>query len=98
MRLLINRDEPRRIDRRVALCRRQARMAQKLLNRAEIAAGGQEMRGEAVAERMRRGGLGETEQRPQRLHPRLYDSWMKQSAARAAEEGVTGREREGAGF
>src|SRR5262245_47808258 len=49
--------EPAQIDVRVALRRRQARVAEHLLDGAQVGAAAEEVRGEGVAERVR-GGLG----------------------------------------
>ena len=51
---IVDGEEPCRIDRGVALRRRQAGMAEQFLDGAQIAAPGQQVRRETVTQRMRR--------------------------------------------
>src|SRR5260370_18912566 len=92
MRLVVDRDELRGVDRGVALRRRQAGMAQQLLDRAQIAAAGEQMRGEAVAQRVRRGALGQADIGAQFLQPRLHDARMERTAARTDEQRILRRQ------
>src|SRR5260370_42606861 len=70
---IVNSEEAFRLDRRVALCRRQARVTQQLLNRAQIAAGTKEMGCKAVPQGVRGGRFGEAEKTAQRDHLALHD-------------------------
>src|SRR5690606_37841903 len=54
-------EQRRRIDLGVDLRRSQARVAEQFLQAAQIGAGAEEVRGEAVTERMRRCGSGKAE-------------------------------------
>src|SRR5207249_4929277 len=81
MRRVIDREEAFGLDRSVALCRRQAGMAQEFLNGAQIAAASEEMGGETVAQRVRGRGFGQTEKTAQRRHLPLHDPGVERPAA-----------------
>src|SRR5262245_48500553 len=81
------------IDVGVALCGRKAGVPQELLDGAKVAAGAQEVRGEGVAERMRRYAVGEPQLMAQLAYALLHDGGIEWPAARAQEEGVAGAER-----
>ena len=86
MGLLIDGQQSGGIHLGVALGGRERGMAQQLLDRAQIAAAGQEMGGEAVAQRMRRGRHRQPEQQAQALQAVLHDARMQRPAARAQEQ------------
>lgn len=94
----VDRQESRRIDPGVDLGGRQAAVAQKLLDRAQVRPVAQEMAREAVPERVRRGGLGQAEGEPQTAHRGLHDPLAQGTAAGPSEERCFGRQREGAGL
>src|SRR5690242_18312269 len=97
MRLLVNGDEALRIDGGVALRRRQAGMAQQLLDGAEVAAARQQMRGETVPERVRRRRIRQAQRDAQLLHLLLYEARVERAAAGADEERLAGRKAPGTG-
>ena len=61
MRLLVSAQEPLVIDFGIALRRGEIGVAEEFLNRAQIAAAGQQMRGETMTEGMRGGGVRQAE-------------------------------------
>ena len=61
-------------------------MAEQLLDRPQIAAASEQVRGETVAQRMRRGGLWQAKRAAQSLHLRLNSSRPQRAAAHAAKE------------
>mmetsp|Transcript_332 Transcript_332/g.927 ORF Transcript_332/g.927 Transcript_332/m.927 type:complete len:341 (-) Transcript_332:1705-2727(-) len=67
------------IHRRIGLGRRQRRVPQQLLNRPQIAASVQQMRGEAVAHCMWCGAGGQAQ-----LHPRLCHGFLDRTGAKCA--------------
>ena len=85
------------IDRGVALGGRERGVSQELLDGAEIAAIGQEVGGEAVAQRVRRRRLRQPQQGAQRAQPLLHDAGGKPLAAHADEQRTVGPEMMGAG-
>jgi hypothetical protein len=74
------------IDRSVAGRRREAGMAEQLLNGAEIAAAGEEMRRKAVAQRMRGGSLRQSQLGTQPCQRSLNATRHKRRAVPADEE------------
>lgn len=62
-------------------------MAEQLLDRAQITATREQVRGERMAQRMRRRRVRQTEGAAQLLHAALDDAGLQFSAARATEEG-----------
>ena len=58
MRGFVNVEQALRIDAGIDLSRRQAGMPKQFLDGAEIAAAAEQVRGEGMAQRMRRGGIG----------------------------------------
>src|SRR5262249_29865591 len=70
----------------VALCRRQAGVAQQLLDGAQITSGTQEMGGEGVAQRMRRHAVGQAKLPADLAHPLLDDSGIERAAACSEKE------------
>src|SRR4051812_41942546 len=76
----------------VALRGRGAGVAEQLLDRAEIAAAGEEVRRETVAERVRRRGLREAKGDAEFLHLPLYEARVERPATCADEERSVGRE------
>src|SRR4029450_2233221 len=78
------------IDLGIALRGREAGMAEEFLDGAEIGAGAQQMRGEGMAQRMRRRRLGQAECCPGACDPELDDAGRKFLAAEADEKGVAG--------
>ena len=65
-------------------------MAQKLLDRAEIAAALQKMGGEGMAQRMRRRAIGKPERAAQARDRKLDDPWAKRPALGAENRGFCG--------
>src|ERR1700730_199521 len=61
----------------INLGRRERGVAQKLLDRAEIAAALQKMRGEGMAQRVRRRGIGKPQRAAQARDRELDDAWAK---------------------
>ena len=78
-------DQPVGIDRGVDLRRRQRGVAEQFLDRAQIAAAGEKMRGEGMPQRMRRRGLGQAERAAQPRHGKLHEA-RRQRAALGADE------------
>ena len=66
-------------------------MPQQLLDDAQIAAAAQEMGGEAVAKRMRRGVLWQSHKLPKTPHHILHDARMERASTRSAKHRVTGK-------
>ena len=58
------------------------------MDRAQVAAGGQQMRRERVAQRVRRRAFGQAQRAPQILHQPLHDARVQPLAARAEELGI----------
>src|SRR6516225_8124489 len=98
MRRAIGIEQPRAIDRGIDLRRRERGMAQKLLDRAQIAAPPEKMRREGMAQRMRRRGFGQAERPAQALDRELNDARRQRTALGADEQGLFGAERIGAKF
>lgn len=65
-------------------------MAQKLLDRTQIAPGGQKMRGKAVAQGMGSGRGGQAHLEAGLLHDLLHKARVQGAAARAAKRGASG--------
>src|SRR5205085_70439 len=63
------------IDRRVDLRGRERGVAEQLLNGSEITPSREKMRGERMAQRMRRRGFGQAERAAQPRHGKLHDAW-----------------------
>ena len=80
----VNLHQGARVDIGVALRGREALMAEKLLYSAQITAPRQQMRRKAMAQRMRRGAIGQAERAAELLHFKLYDTRRQHTAARAA--------------
>ena len=72
MRRIVDGEEALGFDRSIALRRRQAGVAQQLLDRAQIAAGAEKMRRKAVPQGMRGRGVGKAEKAAQRRHLPLH--------------------------
>ena len=83
MRVVVDRQQTLGLDRGVALGRRQAGMAEQFLDRAQVAAGAEQVRRKAVAQRMRRRGRRQAEITAQCLHLPLHQARMQRPAARA---------------
>ena len=66
-------EQPRRVDRRVDLRRRQARVAEQFLKRAEVGAAREEMRREAVPQRVRRKAVGQAQPLPRRCNGTAHE-------------------------
>src|SRR5436190_20062302 len=90
MRGVIDREEARRVNLGVALGGREGGMAEQFLDRTQVATAGQKMRGEGMAQGVRRRRLGQTEKQPQLLHRHLHQSWA-QALALGSEEQRTVR-------
>jgi hypothetical protein len=71
MRVPVDVEQPRRIHRRVNLRGGQARMAEQLLQRSEVRAAREQMRREAVTQRVRCQAIGKAEATPRRGPIRL---------------------------
>ena len=71
-------------------------MAQKFLDAAQVAALGEEMRREGMAQGVRRGAVGQAQGAAQLLDRELDDARRKRAAARADEERSLRRNRVGA--
>src|SRR5262249_21996269 len=67
-------EQPLGVDGGVDLRGRERRVAKQLLDRAQIAAAGEEMRGEGVAQGVRGGGLRQAERATQARHGELHDA------------------------
>src|SRR5215469_15529115 len=74
MGLLVDRQQTRGIDLRIALGGGERGVAEQLLDGAQIPAAGEKMGCEAVAQRMGRGGGGKAEQQAKMLQPALHDA------------------------
>ena len=97
VRRFVDREQALGVDRGVALRRRQAGVAQQFLDRPQIAAAAQKMRREAVAQRVRGGGLRQAERAAQHRHLALHQARRERPAAGADKERAVGRQRIGAG-
>src|SRR5262245_30399127 len=73
------------VDAGVYLRGRERGVAEQLLDRAEIAATGQEMRGKGMAQRMWRRAVGQPQRATQPLHRKLDDAGAQRPTARADE-------------
>ena len=85
MRRPVHVEEPGGVDRGVALGRRQRGVAEQFLDRLQVAAAGQQVGGEGMPERVRRGGLRQAEPAAQRLDG-LLDAAGTEPAALGADE------------
>src|SRR5258708_36714759 len=83
---VVNGEEALGVDGGVALGGGEARVAQELLDAAEIAAAREQVSCEAVAERVRRRGLGQAQERAQPLHLALNQARIERPAPHAHEE------------
>ena len=95
MRLVVDLHQPRRIYRGIGLGGRERGMAEQFLDRAQIAAGGEQVGGEAVAQRMRGGVGGQAELEPGALHHLGHQPRVERPAALAAKEGIAGAVEKG---
>src|SRR6478609_1071746 len=93
MRAGIDFQQPLGIDAGIDLRGRERGMAEQFLDRAQIAAARQQMRGEGMPERVRRGAVGQTERAAQPLHRELDDARAQGPAACADEDRAFGRQR-----
>src|SRR6478672_8767044 len=66
--------QPLRVDAGINLRRRERRVAEQLLNCAEVAAAAQEVGRKRMPQCVRRGGVGQAECAAQPLHGQLYDA------------------------
>jgi len=89
----VDRQHPLGIDRGVALGGRERGVAEQLLNRAEVAAAGQQVGGEAVAQRVRRRPIRQPELSSHRLYLALQDARAQGAATGADEEWPVGWQR-----
>jgi len=80
--------KPRSVDAGIDLGRRQAGMAEQFLDGAQIAAAGQKMGGEGVAQCMWGRRIGQAEGASQLLHLSLDDGRLQWATAGAAEKGL----------
>src|SRR5215208_3664035 len=94
MGVAIDLEQPLAVDRGVNLRGRKRGMAEQFLDRAQVAAARQKMRGEGMPQRMRRGTIGQAERAAQPLHRQLQDSRAQRSAARADKERAGRRQLE----
>src|SRR5262245_15079355 len=83
----IDLQEPLAVDAGIDLRGRERGVAEQFLDRAKVAAAGQQMRGKGVPERMRGGAVGQAECAAQPLHRELDDARAQGPAARADEHG-----------
>src|SRR3546814_12357676 len=90
MGLAVGRNEARRIDLGVALRRRQRGVTEQFLDRAQVAAIGQKMRGEAVAQRMWGRRVRQAEPAAHPAHLALYHAGVEWAAPCAAEQRFVG--------
>src|SRR6185369_2779720 len=86
VRALIHCQKPLAVDAGIDLRGRERGVAEQFLDRAQIAAAAEQMGGEGMPQRMRRGAVGQAERAAQPLHGELDDSWRQWSAARADED------------
>ena len=84
---VVNLKQARGIDAGIDLRRREAGMAEQLLDGAQVAAPRHEVRCKAVPQRVRRRRLGQAEQAAQLAHPALHQAWVERAAAHAAQRG-----------
>src|SRR6202034_366611 len=68
-------------------------MAEQVLDGSQVASPSEEMRGEGMAQRMRRRGFGQAERAAHPRHRQLHDAWRQGSAFRADEQRAGGLER-----
>src|SRR6516164_9603962 len=78
---LVNGKEALGLDRGVALCRRQAGVTEKLLDRAQITAGIEKVSCKAVPQRMRGRCLRQIEKTAQRRHLPLHQARIERAAS-----------------
>ncbi len=86
MRGVVDFEQPRRVDAGIDLRRRQAGVAEKFLDGAQIAAPPQQMRREGMAQRMRRRCIRQVERRAHLFHLALDDRRVERTTARAAKQ------------
>src|SRR5215467_9618217 len=86
VRSIVNRKEARGLDRGVALCSREAGVAQQLLDGAQIAAGSEQVGCKTVAEGVRGRGFRQAEETAQRRHLSLHNPRIERPAAAADKE------------
>ena len=92
MRGVIDLEKPRGVDLGVHLRGRERGVAQKLLDGAQFAAAREQVRGEGVAQRVRRRGLGQAERAAQLRDRQLDDARRQRAAPRADEQRPLRRE------
>src|SRR6185312_5974589 len=85
MGLVVDREQGGGVDLGVALRGRQRGVAQQFLDRPQIAAAGEQMGGEAMAQRVRRGRIRQAQARPQMLQAKLHQPRIEAGAAGATE-------------
>ncbi len=95
MRVAIDVEQPRSVDRGVNLGRGQARVAEQLLERPQIDAPRQQMRREAVPERVGSQAVGEAKAPPRRRDRAPHEVRVERPAARADEQGRIAGQRPG---
>jgi hypothetical protein len=76
------------VDLSVALRGRKARVSEQLLDRPQIGAGAEQMRGEGVPERMRRRSVWQPKRAPRPGNHELDDAGLKRHAAHADEQRI----------
>ena len=91
-------EQPRLVDRRVNLRRREAGVAEQFLDRPKVAAPAQEMGGEGMAQRVGGGRFRKPERAAQPLRRQLDDSRRQRAAARADEQRAVLGESDGGSF
>ena len=94
-------EEPGEVDLGVALGRRERGVAEQLLDGAQVGARGQQVRGEGMAQRVRRRGLGQQQPRFQvrkpRRHHEIVGGEFQAQLARLLDEGILGGYGQGVG-
>ena len=88
--------EPGGVDLGVELGRRERGVAEQFLDPAQVAAAGEEMGREGVAQRMRGGAVGQPERAAQFLDRKLDDAGRERPAAGPDEQGPLGLRNVGA--
>src|SRR5437762_4695654 len=97
VRLVIRLHQPAEVDVRVALCRREARVSEKLLDGAQVGPRAEEMRREGVTERVRAGLPGASGCEHVALHVTPDAPRRESPATRIAEHGSAGDRLPGLG-
>src|SRR6478609_2241366 len=92
MRAGIDFQQPLGIDAGIDLRGRERGVAEQFLDRAQVAAARQQMRGEGMPQRVRGRALGQAERAAQSRHGELHDTWRQRAAFGADKERAVGRQ------